>query len=104
MLTLHCNCWVANTKVGGVLTGVPSGRCLVGSPEMFGPSPENLYTLCKVFWFGLVWFFSYRVAVLNALTSKEALSRQSLQKYLEDLQIQNLKIFFNPASPSNLSQ
>lgn len=47
---------------------------------------------------------SYWVAILNALTSKEALSRQSLQKYSEDLQVQNLKIFFNSANPGNLSQ
>lgn len=87
---------MANTKAGGGLSGVPlSGRCLVRSPEVFGSSPENPYTLCEV--------FSYWVAILNALNSKEALSRQSLQKYSEDLQVQNLKIFFNSANRGNLS-
>lgn len=53
MIILQCNCCVPDTKIGCDLNGVPGGRCVVGSPEMFKPDTENLYTLCKVVWFGL---------------------------------------------------
>lgn len=56
------------------------------------------------FWLGLgFFFFLILVSCCKLLHLKEALSRESLQKYLESAQIQNLMIFLNPANPSNLS-
>lgn len=102
MLILHCNSWVPDTKIGCDLNGVPGGRCLVESPEVFGPGTENFYTLCKVVWFGLdfpngfllfFFFFFSLGSCFKCLHLKEALSRESLQKYFESPQIQNLMIF-----------
>lgn len=72
------------------------------SPEVFGPGTENFYTLCKVVWFGLdfpngfllLFFFFFSLGIcFKCLHLKEALSRESLQKYFESPQIQNLMIF-----------
>lgn len=108
MIILHCNHCVPDTKIGCDLSGVPGGRCVVGSPELFGPGTENFYILRKVVWFGFlvgfgIFFFLILVCCCKLLHLKEALSRESLQKYLESAQIQNLMIFLNPANPSNLS-
>lgn len=111
MIILHCNCCIPNTKFSCDCNGVPGGRCLVGSLEVFGPGTENLYTLCKVVWFGLDfwlgWFFCFFVFIVGrcfkCLQLKETLSRESLRKYFESPQIQNLMIILNPANPSNLS-
>lgn len=64
MIILHSNCCVPDTKIDCDFNGVPRGRCVVGSPEVFGPGTDNFYTLCKIVWFGLDFvvfgiFFSY---------------------------------------------
>lgn len=53
MIILQCNCCIPDTKIGCDLNGVPGGRCVFGSPVVFRPGTENLYTLCKVVWFSL---------------------------------------------------
>lgn len=94
MIILHGNCWVPDTKIGCDLNGVPGGRCVVWSPEVFGPGTENLYTLCKIVWFDLdFWlgfllvgffpFFSYYVALLNAFTYKKPLGERVCENTLK---------------------
>lgn len=60
--------------------------------------------------FGLDWVFGWvrfpffiLGSCFKCLHLKEALSRESLWKYFESPQIQNLMVFFNPANPINLS-
>lgn len=63
MIILHWNGCVPNTKIGHDLNGIPGGRCVVGSPEVFGPvqriSTHSAKLLGLVRIFGWVGFFDF---------------------------------------------